>query len=229
MVIPCQTNYWGISAMPSVHSHDLWLKLSCENIVPVGKAVNCLCVWDLLLFVTDSGTHTNSLYGIERSGLRGLRGIFIHLPWHSVTKAVSFYMERLSYSQQCWIQCLWLKTLVHMSDWAFALSLLLQIPACSPAYLAGRQRAEMGDAQDMCPTLFYLIARFGKGCNTAILRKSMSVWVYSRDLGMIVLGTDSFNPFALVVSPEACSNNCGNDEGALKRALTAFPTHFLHA
>lgn len=57
----------------------------------------------------------------------------------------------------------------------------------------------------------------------------MSVWVYSRDLGMIVLGTDSFNTFALVVPPEACSNNCGNYEGALKRALTAFPTHFLHA
>lgn len=36
--------------MPSVHSHDSWLKLSCENIVPVvGKAVNCLCVLDLLL------------------------------------------------------------------------------------------------------------------------------------------------------------------------------------
>lgn len=50
MVIPCQTNYWGISAVPSVHSHDSWLKLSCENIVPVvGKAVNCLCVLDLLL------------------------------------------------------------------------------------------------------------------------------------------------------------------------------------
>lgn len=46
---------------------------------------------------------------------------------------------------------------------------------------------------------------------------------------MIVVGTDSFNTFALVVSPKACSNNCGNDEGALKRASSAFPMHFLHA
>lgn len=87
----------------------------------------------------------------------------------------------------------------------------------------------MGDAQDMSPALYCLIARFSKGCNAAILSKYMSVWVYSRDLGMIVLGTDSFNTFALVMSPEACSNNCGNDEGALKRALTPFPMHFLHA
>lgn len=194
----------------------------------VGKAVNCLCVWDLLLYVTDLGAHTSCLYEIERSGLRGLRGIFIHLPWHSVTKAVRFYMERLSYSHQCWIQCLWLKTLVHMAGWAFALSLLLQVPACSPVYLERRKRAEMGDAQDVSPACFCLMSRFSKGCNTAILSKYTSVWVYSRDLGMIVLGTDSFNMFALVVSPEACSNNCGNDEGALKRVLTAFPTHFLH-
>lgn len=58
-----------------------------------------------LVCVTDSGAHMSSLYVIERSGLRGLRGIFIHLAWQSVTKAVSIYMERWSYSQQCWIQC----------------------------------------------------------------------------------------------------------------------------
>lgn len=58
-----------------------------------------------LVRVTDSGAHKISLYVIERSGLRSLRGIFIHLAWQSVTKAVNFYMERLSYSQQCWIQC----------------------------------------------------------------------------------------------------------------------------
>lgn len=87
----------------------------------------------------------------------------------------------------------------------------------------------MGDAQDTSSAYFCLMARFSKICDTAILSKNMSVWVYSRDLGMIVLGTDSFNTFALVVSLEACSNNCGNDEGALKRALTAFPMHFLHA
>lgn len=42
---------------------------------------------------------------------------------------------------------------LHMAGWAFALSLLLQVPACSPACLAGGKRAEMGDAQDMSPAL----------------------------------------------------------------------------
>lgn len=53
----------------------------------------------------------------EKSGLRGLGGVFIHLAWQSVTKAISFYMERLSYSQQCWIRCLWIKTLVQNCTW----------------------------------------------------------------------------------------------------------------
>lgn len=87
----------------------------------------------------------------------------------------------------------------------------------------------MGDAQDMSPAHFSLMPRFSKGCNSAILGKYSSGLVYSRDLGMVVLGTDSFYTFSLVVSPEACSNNCGNDEGALKRVLTTFPTHFIHA
>lgn len=86
---------WGISAGPSVHSRDLWLKLSCENMVSVvGKAANYLCVWDFVIVCWWLG----HVCEIERSALRGLGGIFIHLAWQSVTKAASFYMERLSYS-----------------------------------------------------------------------------------------------------------------------------------
>lgn len=54
MVIPCQTNYWGISAVPSVHSGDLWLKLPCKNTVsscwkssksPLRVRLAAVCYW----------------------------------------------------------------------------------------------------------------------------------------------------------------------------------------
>lgn len=113
---------------------------------------------------------------IERSGLRGLRGIFIHLAWQSVTKATSFYMERLSYSRQCWIQCLWLKTLVQICTWL--VEPLLSVCCCRFCLLASlfsrREESRDGRCTGHVPSSCVWCRGLAKA---AILQSWANIWL----------------------------------------------------